>query len=145
LWKQCIEVNAPLFILEDDALLPKDYEANVMSAISDFQKAGEGLLYLQSQTPYLPAGKTKFYRNVTSVAPNLVRVSDNYDWAGTASYIVTPIAAKCLIDKADASKGLGAVDSHLHHCIVSNAFHTYVPRNWGHGFMLYKHPWWENE
>jgi len=116
LWKQCVELNEPMLILEDDALLPENKVETVKKAIEEFLNLPNGnhFLYLLSQHPQNTKMKdftmseiVPFDKHFFSIRPLPNTNSDQIfeDIGGTAAYVITPDTAQTLCKLAESEIG----------------------------------------
>lgn len=141
LWKLCIEKNCTLLVLEDDALLPAEHQANVLEALKQYDELPDQgyTLYLQGQLPYAQYGIHLFpAHTLYVVTPGLRHAFPINDLAGTAAYAIKPLAAKRLLERM-RTMPISAVDGSIHRAVNERVIRVLVPANFHHVFMLNDH------
>jgi GR25 family glycosyltransferase involved in LPS biosynthesis len=140
LWKLCISSNSPILILEDDALLPKSHENNVIDAIREYEKMPDtcDLLYLQGQVPYLRVGLHNYPKESLKPFGKLYKASPVNDMSGTAAYAIKPLGAQKLLSNLNKVE-TRAVDGYIHDNVNRSMLDVVIPSDFNHVFMLNEH------
>ena len=138
LWRLSAETNQPVFILEDDALIPPSNSVALQSALSEFL-AGCGqndALYLLSENPSVK-DKLKVYHPSQTAAfgSHLSRLLRTEDLSCTAAYVVTPGAARVLMARLDQAPTL-PTDGYLHTTFRAGEVGIIIQNDPTKGFML---------
>lgn len=95
LWKKCVELNKPIIILEDDAIL-KDNFLEVYNFLSSPQNTFEFFwLSIPSPSKRKRNQKYKVICNIENTENNIAQFY--YSWANATGYFLTPEAAKKLL------------------------------------------------
>ncbi len=91
LWEKCVQANAPIIVLEDDAILLAPF-MSFYENVSQFA-ANHGLVWLQpSRKSANQAG-----RRIEKIGPFTIKKFAK-GFAGTTGYMITPQTAKTLLD-----------------------------------------------
>lgn len=148
LWQQSAAENRALLVLEDDAYLPAEDEAAVMSTIAEWEQGpyDNDILYLQSAIPYSASGIRRFPANGTvAISENLKRVLYHNDFSGTAAYAIRPCVAQTLLRRMERI-GAETPDGFFHRAFSSREIGIVVMAQDAHGFRLNNH-WsiWNHE
>jgi len=102
LYKKCIEINKPIFILQDDFLIKDDSINNIKDSINDFLNIkNPSILYLQSECPWMNGLPIRDYPEGTllKVSNNLSLIDSNwYDLAGNVGYVINVEGSKIMIN-----------------------------------------------
>ena len=140
LWGWCVHIGVPVLILEDDALLPAEHEAGIVSGLGDVQQLrGPWILYLQSQVPYLENHIREYAPSqIQPLSPRLFKVVATDDLAGTASYAINPAAAQILIERAERL-GTAPTDAFIHRAFNEGAINVAILGAWRLMFNLDEH------
>jgi len=114
LWKECVDTNEPILILEDDAYLPQENVSVINSALPRYEvmhNNDNSILYLQSAIPSHPTNLHDYVWD--SEGGGLIKIKSTGDLSGTAAYCVNPVVAKSLMERAMID-GCRATDGFIH-------------------------------
>jgi len=138
LWRLSAESGEPVLVLEDDALLPPANSESLRVAVGSFiNKCSENdALYLLGESPSVN-GLLKSYHpsQLERFSDDLNRLRSGEDLSCTAAYVVTPGAARVLIERLDKSPTL-PTDGYLHAAFRDGAVGIVVQADPTKGFML---------
>jgi GR25 family glycosyltransferase involved in LPS biosynthesis len=151
LWKRCIELNTPILILEDDALLPCANSKTIHDAIKTFEQLSNincPLLYLCSQSPHTERLKSYDEQCLRPLNNHLYLwhsyeekfnpdSSVSLNLACTAAYVIRPDTAKSLIEFAQLH-GAVATDRFVLNASFSNVINVLIPKSYHNQFLLYE-------
>lgn len=149
LWKECVEKNKTMLILEDDAFLPSQNIQTIISAIEQYEKLPSlnSILYLLSQCPqntqmkeYKKSKLISFNDNFFEWIPDRTYTSsdDLYeDVSGTAAYVVTPTVAKLLCEFAEKT-GAECTDRFVGRACSENKISIFIPNQFDKLFLLHE-------
>ena len=140
LWRLCVESGEPVLVLEDDAFLPAENAAHVKAAVDSFTAAAApdsaDVLYLLSQCPYRKDTlKNRFYG--ITYADGLVVVDRKSDLSCTAAYVVTPAAARVLMNHI-ADEKTAPTDGYLAKMLDQGRIKVCAQSDVSRGFMLHE-------
>ncbi len=141
LWRLCIEKNETIFVIEDDALLPAENQANVLSALKEYDSIPDhgDILYLLAQLPYARVGIHHYPDHILRpLSTGLRRAYPVNDTSGTAAYAIRPNAAKKLLERV-LKVPIIAVDGFLHGAVKARDIGFAVPTDFKKIFMLFEH------
>jgi len=139
IWQECIDINEPILILEDDAFLPKNNEKIIKDALDKYSNDHfneNAILYLLSQIPSQPTSLHEYHSKTKH--KSLIKLINTSDLSGTAAYCVNPITSKILINRAIQS-GMMATDGFIHTCQKESLIDVLFPVNYKECFMLHEH------
>lgn len=139
IWKECISIDEPILILEDDALLPLANQEIIVNAIRKYEQQHfdeNAILYLLSQIPSQPTQLHDYYGKMQH--KNLIRLIDTADLSGTAAYCVNPFSARTLIDRA-VKNGMLPTDGFIHTAQKERTLDVLFPVEYKKCFMLNDH------
>lgn len=145
IWKECLEINESILILEDDVQLILVNEFNTMNAIREWESYADessDILYLLSSVPYLQ-GRLKDYPHAEPLkGRGLVLVEHSWrDFAGTAAYAVSPESALSLTMLCE-DIGIGPTDQFLQAAINRRLVNCIIPRDYQNCFTLHPELYW---
>jgi len=139
LWKLAVERNESVLILEDDAIMSPHNAYYVEGALDSFGAMNTGfsdILYLLSQCPYLKDTYKGYHPSECQPIDRFItRLKSTADLACTAAYVVTPKAARVLIDRLTKAPTV-PVDGFVHRAFRDGVLGVVVQRDPMKGFML---------
>lgn len=139
LWKDAVESNRSVLILEDDAASNHASLDVVMNAIHNFsQIKSPSILYLQSSCPWRAGNPPKEYHPsfLRETEHGLLLLSSSwYDLSGTAAYMVNPEGAKVLAGIME-TRPVWAVDGMIHDAVKMSSISVFLPKNHQNNFTL---------
>ncbi len=94
LWEECIKLNQPIVILEDDAILHKDF-CDIYAFLSSKENSYE-FLWLSPPAPVRRSQKGKFIAKIKNTQSEVKQFYKG--WANTTGYYITPRIAQVLLD-----------------------------------------------
>jgi GR25 family glycosyltransferase involved in LPS biosynthesis len=148
LWKESLEANEPILILEDDVLIHENMSKTVAciqqyvaSVKHKSEEVDQSILYLQSTCPWRRPPQLKTYPKEMLEE---LKGSDSFfvvnpkwfDLSGTVSYMVSPSAAKAMISFSRLS-GLYTIDQFITIANQNSKIKTIIPKDYQTNFLLH--------
>lgn len=129
LWKECVEKNTPMLIMEDDVMFTEDTVFYISKKIKKFVD-NEQLLYLQAVCPSSPTTyKTYKPDNLKDIGDYYLVSKNHTDFSGTCCYYITPSSAKILI-KFVSIFGVICIDGFIHNCHKKTNLNICIPKEY---------------
>ena len=114
-WEYVVEHNEPCVVLEDDAILVKDFK-KILNDLTQLNKIDYVNLEVHGRK------KTVAKKSTYSLADNNFNLLEIYiDRSGTGGYVLYPTGAKILLDFMN-KRAIGLSDEFIHNCYELKAY-----------------------
>lgn len=114
-WERIVECNEPFIVLEDDAILVKDFK-NILNDLKQFTDIDYVNLEVHGRK------KTISKKLAYSLADNHYNLFEIYiDRSGTGGYVLYPTGARILLDFM-SKRAIGLSDEFIHSCYELKAY-----------------------